>query len=338
MVYDTKNNVSILFGGAVDNRNNYLDDTWIFNSTSNLWKKLNPYNNPSPRYHPGMVFDIEEEKVILFGGTSTSGFLSDTWIFDFQDNQWTQIFPENQPQSGADSSLIYDRINNRTIMFGAFINSGVYLDETWAFYYRNTTWIKLDTENKPSARYGAGFIYDTFNNKGILFGGRGTTHKNDTWLFDPITDSWTEIVLEDAPESRYWHEMVYDQVNYKIVLFGGNNPNTIGKSRNDTWIYNCNENQWLEINSINVPSARVSHAMVYDTLNRKVILFGGVSTSNLNSPYNDTWVFNCSNNLWIQLNGIIEDNMSDNKNSIFGFSSTIFLVTIFIMVSKKKLR
>ena len=54
----------------------------------------------------------------------------------------------------------------------------------------------------------------------------------------------------------------------------------------DTWEYN-GEN-WFEISHADSPSARSQHAAVYDSLRRRILLFGGWTASETND---DTWIY-----------------------------------------------
>ena len=79
----------------------------------------------------------------------------------------------------------------------------------------------------------------------------------------------------------------------KIILFGGDNS---GTSNNETWEYDTISNSWTQITTTGVPTARITHAMVY-TGNNTIILFGGIDTS-----FNDeTWNYNIISQTWTNL-------------------------------------
>jgi hypothetical protein len=73
----------------------------------------------------------------------------------------------------------------------------------------------------------------------------------------------------------------------KVLLFGGGNVQT---ERGDpgTWTYDPATNAWEEIKLDKQPSQRALSPMVYDPVNKKVVLFGG---DQLNALINDTWTF-----------------------------------------------
>ncbi|MFX0173360.1 MAG: kelch repeat-containing protein [Candidatus Hodarchaeota archaeon] len=63
---------------------------------------------------------------------------------------------------------------------------------------------------------------------------------------------------------------------------------------------------------------RTNHKMVYDSLNQRIILFGGLG-NDFSDSYNDTWTFDCLNDNWTELSE------SSEANSTSGFE--LFLVT-----------
>ena len=74
--------------------------------------------------------------------------------------------------------------------------------------------------------------------------------------------------------------MAYDELRGRAVLFGGfSTVTTLG----DTWEWDGL--RWMSRTLAVSPSARTSHAMVYDVARRRVILFGGGNPS----PVQDTW-------------------------------------------------
>jgi len=87
--------------------------------------------------------------------------------------------------------------------------------------------------------------------------------------------------------------MVYDSYNNKTILFGGWNEN-IGLT-DETWIYDSQINQWSEVFPVVKPEIRQSHAMYYDPVYQKLILFGGYR--DISPHFGDTWEYNFSNNI-----------------------------------------
>jgi hypothetical protein len=75
--------------------------------------------------------------------------------------------------------------------------------------------------------------------------------------------------------------MVYDASRHLVLLFGGD---SVGNSFcGDTWAWD-GEN-WMQIGDIG-PSARAGHALAFNDVSRRTVLFGGVAASGV---LGDTW-------------------------------------------------
>jgi N-acetylneuraminic acid mutarotase len=71
----------ILFGGGVY-PGSYLDDTWVFNSSTNDWQELTLSGNPGAREFANIAFNPINGSIILFGGVNNDNdpqAFGDTW-------------------------------------------------------------------------------------------------------------------------------------------------------------------------------------------------------------------------------------------------------------------
>ena len=93
--YNTNNDEIILFGGSSNGYSSGLKDLWSYDYSSNTWGIVNLSNSPSERFFSSMAFDSESNSTILFGGgNSLTDFpYNDTWSFNFDLNEWSQIKP-----------------------------------------------------------------------------------------------------------------------------------------------------------------------------------------------------------------------------------------------------
>ncbi|UCE10920.1 MAG: hypothetical protein JSW61_03040, partial [Candidatus Thorarchaeota archaeon] len=150
----------------------------------------------------------------------------------------------------------------------------------------------------PSARFLPGMVYDPVNERVMLFGGGlGDTEFDDTWILDYESRTWTELTISTSPTPRSGHVMVFDSSNGVIILFGGHNGTSPAK---DTWVFNCTSETWIEVTPEISPPERMSHAMVYDSLSGKVVLFSGYG---INGPeVDDTWTYDYPTNTWEEMN------------------------------------
>ncbi|MGB1811839.1 MAG: Kelch repeat-containing protein, partial [Candidatus Kariarchaeum pelagius] len=188
MVYDSKNNVTLLYGGRViiDGVWESLDDTWAFNSQTNNWTNLNPSNKPDVYYHTNHVYDQKHNKFILFGGTDKWGgdwspeAKGGTWAYDFTLNTWTKLNSTNEPSPRLKGKMYYDPILEKSFLFGGK-NSSNNFAETWSFDYASNLWTQIESDVSPSARKNFGLSYDSDQQVAILHGAAS----DPTWQFTP---------------------------------------------------------------------------------------------------------------------------------------------------------
>jgi len=242
MVYDTVNQKVILFGGL--NAAGNLIDTWIFDPQKYNWTRIYPEVSPPAKSDRAMFYDPINQKVVLFGGFLTK---DDTWVYDYANNSWVNINPSFKPNGRYGHTLIYDPINQRGLLFGGRTPIGV-VSDTWAYNYTNNSWTEVNTTNKPDGRYWHTMVYDSNNEKGILFGGYGTYPEifNDTWEYDLFDNTWIKLNPIIKPWNRVGHAMIHDSENQKTILFGGAGLD-LDHPYNDTWIYDGITNKWNDV-------------------------------------------------------------------------------------------
>lgn len=103
-----------------------------------------------------------------------------------------------------------------------------------------------------------------------------------------------------TPAARFHSSMVWDDALHRAVLFGGSTNIDAGGTKlaydfGDTWEWTGS--RWVPVYPAHSPSARNTHAMVYDSARQRVVLFGGrVGT---NTALNDTWAFDGTD--WTEL-------------------------------------
>ncbi|MCA8971636.1 MAG: hypothetical protein KDC95_17720 [Planctomycetes bacterium] len=127
----------------------------------------------------------------------------------------------------------------------------------------------------------------------LLFGGDNPTTglSSDTWRFDGT--NWTQLQPINKPSARMRHAGTYDRARNRFVVFGGS-TSLAGGLMNDTWEFDGND--WKQITTTQAPSARNDHAMCYDTVGRRILLYGGRTAT---GDAQDTWSYDGTN--WTQI-------------------------------------
>jgi len=124
MTYATAANQVVLFGGQ--NGSTYDNDTWLFNPSADTWTQQSPATSPSARSFMGSAGDSTE--MVIFGGTTAGGDVSDTWAY--YGGNWTQQSPGTSPTARDTPAMTYDSTANEVVLFGGEA-SGSYQSDTW---------------------------------------------------------------------------------------------------------------------------------------------------------------------------------------------------------------
>ena len=216
---------------------------------------------------------------------------------------WTQIAVDGKiPDPRAVHSAIHDPINNRMIIFGGWSSVG-YNSRNDVYSLTGTMWDSLVTSGgPPGRRAGHVAVYDTVRHRMVVFGGSDWwwTWYNDTWAFDVTTNTWTQLSITGTlPSGRYASCGIYDSFQDKLIIFGGYCRGTPKDSiTNETWALDFDTQEWDSLNTTNNPSPREYATAVYDTVNHRMIVFGGDNTT---GNLSDVWSLNLSTYEWTQL-------------------------------------
>lgn len=163
----------------------------------------------------------------------------------------------------------------------------------------NATWTGPATPTGPGARWGHSAV--VAGTQLIVFGGNLGPPMNDVWSFDLAgAGGWTDItpLTGPAPSGRVNPSVVHDPDNDRIVVFGGD-ANALA---NEVWALNLSGTPlWSKLlDGIAIPapplpppapSPRFSHSAVYDSVNKRMIVFGGNDGLQI---LDDLWAFSLS--------------------------------------------
>ncbi len=260
MVYDEKNQEILLFGGTwrITSGFDYSNDLWKWNGAE--WSKIElsaDAPKPSPRNEHAMVYDKQNQRILLLGGVSDApNPYDDTWEWDGE--KWTELAIKNPSIYTWSNGFIDPVSNSFVVVFANNIND-------WKFSLKelkNNSWITIYENTEMDFYMYTKNANDVDRNIIVLFGG------GYPWWGSflpphliPRMDTTTDRMMEwdgrnmrildiERPPSRNDHAMVYDQARKNIVLFGGvqNETATNGTGEgylNDTWIYTASSSSGL---------------------------------------------------------------------------------------------
>ncbi len=159
--------------------------------------------------------------------------------------------------------------------------------------------VNVQDDPALSPRVGHKMVVDSGNDQVILFGGNSLGEAqvfyDDTWIYSPESNIWTQLMI-DGPSPRGSHALTYNPDDGTVLLFGGQTPT---RRLSETWVFDCNMETWIEIETEISPEGRSDFDMVYDSSRGVFILYGG--WGDRTGFQDDTWVFDPETNTWSEI-------------------------------------
>lgn len=133
---------------------------------------------PPMNFGGGLVYDVGDGYLVLFGGFDHSGALVN-WTWIYAGTTWTELSPGTSPPTLTDFAMAYDPALSEVVLFGGSSGSNPF-NTTWLF--RAGDWSPGPA--LPSAAFsGTGLAYDAATGAMILVGGLNANgqYTNATW-------------------------------------------------------------------------------------------------------------------------------------------------------------
>ncbi len=310
MTFDTLRRTTFLFGGSGGADQG---DTWGWDGS---WYPV--LTSPTARFDHAMVYDASRGTTLLFGGFD-GRLRADTW--EWNGRWWTPRSPAHRPPPLVRHAMAYDSTRRATVLFGGYSLEG-YRGETWEWdgsdWRRVAVYDPTDSGSGPSPREEHVMVYDRHNDVTLLIGGwtrSGPEGFRETWAWNGHTQQWTKLSSE-GPEAWacYQSAIAYDDGDddqVAVLLGGGGYAGGFGQN---TWEWNSQARTWHETLTTctpdpgrpmsplapldpPVPCPRALHAMAYSDGLGKVLLFGGLDTT----QRDDLWAWDVITQTWSRL-------------------------------------
>ena len=213
-IYDPVRKRMIVFGGRSDR---FYNDVWELSLTGPpLWTQLQPAGEPPPpsQGHTA-IYDPIRDRMIVFGGyhdtteceprSGCETFMAPNdgvWALSLSGApEWTQLIgPGAAPPEvwRRFHSAIYDRINDRMIVYGGLhYSDSVLLDDLWSLSMSTLQWTRLDPPAPtPGGRAYHAAIFDPIRGRMVVFGCNGLcSDPREIWSLTLVNQpTWTRIV------------------------------------------------------------------------------------------------------------------------------------------------
>jgi Galactose oxidase, central domain len=278
---DSRRHRLLLFGGW---NGDMLNDLWEFSFETLAWNLLSTGQAPSPAGRDGAsaLYDLDGDRLLIFGGNTGPSRLNDVWAFSFETNQWSQLDVAGTRPLPRFFSAGFRDARNRWVLFGGQAQDprgDPRVNDLWSMSLNAPeTWSEIRLfEDVPEPRAFHAAAFDPVDRKVVVFGGwshdRG--FKNDTWrLAVDDTAAWERIEVSKGPSPRDGMTALYDASLQALAIFGGNDDS-----------FRLNESWWLSLrgtpewhrapDSTPAPSPRFNHSTVYDSQRGEMVLFAG---------------------------------------------------------------
>jgi hypothetical protein len=188
------------------------------------------------------------------------------------------------------------------IIYGGFDNNGVYSNKIYTLNLNTSppAWSDITPTVSPAGRMGHTATYDPVNQQMVVFGGNDAiVQLGDTEVFYFTSGLWSTGPPSGGPARRSNHSAVYDSWKERVLIFGGLNSLQVSTSvlNNDSWSLDLTTlSPWMSLSIPGPPSFRQGHSAVYDAVNRKMVIFGG-DTTTAPTPNGEMWALSLEPNL-----------------------------------------
>lgn len=242
---------------------------------------------------PGLVYSPATGEYVLTMGTADENSGGENTVYQVQVfthalGKWINALPHDSLYGKWADSTGPARNNGRvtTNVFGTY---------TWSFK-KIEGYLRPNTAALRTARAYGQFCLNTDDNR-IYF------HiNNTTFTYDPVTRLWDTLAVNTHPNAGAkegflkWGSLCYDALNKEVVLFGGGGIDDISGTPG-TWTFKPSTRTWNKLSLSVEPPARAHSPLVYDPVNKVMVLFGG---DHLDHLTNDTWVYDCASRTWLK--------------------------------------
>jgi hypothetical protein len=269
--------------------------TWTYDGVD--WTQR-ATGGPEYRDYFSLCWDEPRGVVMLFGGSDTRGnaqlepeiFYGDTWTWDGE--TWQKV-SETGPGPRSSAPLTYLRESQEVLLYGGRtvyeqfgVSSMEFLTDMWR--WNGSQWT-LVGYTSPSAALDTSGVYDTGRDRLVVY--VANNHLNS--LMPYVSELWEwdgglwQLRSSGEIQSLRWPGMVYDSAREEVVLFGGLHPleTPYSEVTDDTWTWDGDT--WT-LAAEGGPPARSSHAMAYDPVRDRTVMFGG-SVKEDYDEFEDTW-------------------------------------------------
>lgn len=345
LVFDASRDCVWMWGGGwYDNADS---DLWTFGMSGDRTWSMRPTVGqiPPPLSGHALVLDAARDRLLVWGGTRVNASQSPPadviWALDLSSGEWRELHISGGPAVVGFSTVLMDARRSRLIVLAHTAHPRI---ELWSLALDETPrWDLLaafDGWQYPAERMMHAMALDEETGSVFIVGGH--TDQRATTSLGLSIDIGVQMVepsllLRDA--ARGWVsarpnlssaveqlEAVFDRRERRFLYYGGKGY-LDGKR-----CHHCTTDYWHENGIVAVrwgetpqcervasagpvPPSRARHAMAYDAIRHRLLVFGGQAFGGSFEKRSDLWSFDLTEKIWTQL----EDTHEPPPGSWLGF-------------------
>ncbi len=205
--------------------------------------------------------------------------------------------PASWPEPRLHPTVVFDPASERLVVAGGISAMQRLIDvrDVWAYDTSANTWEQLGEVEPDDA-----FDFQLDTGSGTLVA--VNLEPRTTWEYDLAEATWQMPEPERQPGDGtpsvriFGLAMAYDEGSDRIIAFGGGEPR---KVLDDTWAYDADGDTWEEMSPATRPPARGMHAMAYDPVRDRVLMWGGFFAAG--EPDLRMWAYDYEADSWEDL-------------------------------------
>ncbi len=266
------------------------------------WSQLSPGAGPSARMFHSAVYDSLANRLLVFGGLEAGlTTTNDLWELDLTpgSGSWRLMAPTGiKPPARFVHAAAFLPTTNQMVVFGGYTGTlpvVVATNDIWTLTLAagDGIWAPVGIGGAPASA-GHRIAYDSTANRILLFGVGDVinqTFSSDIYArYVPLaTNSWILLpVAAPVPSPRQGFAQAFDvstepSLPRWLVLGGGQlDPFTqTGDLPGDGYVFESvpGSEKWVALTAANNPARTGLWAGGYDSVNKRLVLFGGVDTT-----------------------------------------------------------
>jgi hypothetical protein len=276
----------------------------VTTSTRSLaWRS--PSGGPGYRAEHSAVYDSLRQRMLLFAGYDDFlNLYADVWVLDLSHPTsdmtappaafWSLLTttadtPGDIPPERLAPAAVYDSTYDRMVVFGGQdffgYENDVYVLDLAAPVPK---WTKAGTTGSaPAGRLRHTAVFHPALQQMVVYGGNDAAAEMSDARFLSLPAAppfaWSSTLPAGGPLPRTQHSSVYDAARGRMIVFGGLDNNILADGSvlsDETWSLSLGPSPaWIPWGPANPPSCRFGHTAVDDAANRRMVVFGGDTTT-----------------------------------------------------------